>query len=60
MGLFMIEKLPHTIAKYAWQLDSPFEMWFQYRLQYRPKVSANLGFGFGIGPKSKLVVSVVH
>ena len=40
--LLMIEKMPHTI-----------EMWFWYRLRYRPKVSANLGFGFRIGPKPK-------
>ena len=29
-------------------------MWFQYRLQYRLKVSANFGFGFGVAPKPKL------
>ena len=28
-------------------------MQFWYRLGYRPKVSANLGFGFGIRPKPK-------
>ena len=28
-------------------------MQFWYWLQYGPKVSANLGFGFGIGPKPK-------
>jgi hypothetical protein len=32
-------------------LDSPFKMRFWYRLRYRAKVSANLSFGFGIGPK---------
>ena len=36
---------------FQYQLDSPFEMWFRYRLQYRLKVSANLGFS--IGPKPK-------
>ena len=49
----MMEKLPHTKAKYTRQLDSPFGMWFCYRLPFQPKVMANLGFGFGIGPKSK-------
>ena len=34
-------------------IDSPFEMWFQYWLRYRLKVSAKLGFGFSIGPKPK-------
>jgi hypothetical protein len=34
-------------------LDSPIGMWFWYGLWYRLKVSANLGFGFGIGPKQK-------
>ena len=41
-------------------LDSPFEIWFWYWLRYRPKVSTNLDFGSGIGPKTKIVVSVVH
>ena len=43
----MMEKIPRTKAKlfHYWLLDSPFEMWFWYRLWYRPKVSANLGFG---------------
>ena len=35
------------------QLDSLLKMQFRYQLQYRPKVSANLGFSFGIGPKPK-------
>ena len=76
MGLFMIQKLLHTKARYTRQLDSPFQMWLQYRLQYqlryrlrhqlpyrlryRPKSSANMGFGLDIEPKSKLVVLVVH
>ena len=29
------------------------KMWFRYRLWYRSKVPANLGFGFSIGPKTK-------
>ena len=35
------------------QLDSPFEMWFQYQLRYWLKVLANLGFSFGIRPRPK-------
>jgi hypothetical protein len=35
-------------------LDFPFEMWFRHRLRYRPQVSANLGFCFGVEPKLKL------
>ena len=27
------------------------DLWFQYRLRYRPKLSANLSFSFGVGPK---------
>jgi hypothetical protein len=42
----MMETIPHYQ-----KLDSPFEMWFRYWLRYRPKVSANLGFGFGPKPK---------
>ena len=38
----MMEKVPHT---YYLQLDFPSEMWFWYGLQYRQKLSANLGFG---------------
>ena len=49
----MMEKIPNTEAKLSVLLDYPFEMWFRYRLRYRPKVSANLGFSFGIGPKPK-------
>ena len=51
----MMEKILRTKTKlfHYRLLDSPFEMWFQYRLQYRPKLSGNLGFGFGIGPKPK-------
>ena len=45
----MMETLLHTKAKYTRQLDSPLEVWFRYR----PKVSANLGFGFDIGPTPK-------
>ena len=37
---------------YYWWLDSPFARW--YWLLYQLKVLANLGYGFGIGPKPKL------
>ena len=33
--------------------DLLFEMWFQYQLHHLTKLSANLGLGFGIGPKPK-------
>ena len=53
----MMEKIPRTKAKlfHYRLLDSPFEMWFWYRLWYQPKVSVSLGIGFGfdIGPKPK-------
>ena len=45
----MMEKYPILSVL----LDSSLEMWFRYQLQYQPKVSANLCFGFGIGPKPK-------
>ena len=45
----MIEKIPHTIGNQIF----PFEIWFRYRLGYRQKLSTNLGFGIGIGPKPK-------
>ena len=51
----MMEKISHTKDK-SFQyclLDSPFEKWFRYWLRYWPKVSVNMGFGFGIGPKPK-------
>ena len=53
-----MEKTPHTKAKLFQYLllDSLVEMYFWYPL--RPKVSVNLGFSFGIGPKP--VLSVVH
>jgi hypothetical protein len=31
-------------------------MWFRYWLRYQPKLFANFGFSFGIGPKPRLVV----
>ena len=46
-GPFMMEK---NTSCYR-ELDSPFKMQFQYRLRYRPKVSANLGFGIIHKPK---------
>ena len=47
----MMEKIPRTKAKlFQYRLlDSSFEVWFRYW----SKGSANLGFGFGIGPKPK-------
>ena len=50
----MIEKIPHTKATsfQYWQLDSPFEMWFGYRLWYWPKVLANMG---SLSPTSAVV-----
>ena len=35
------------MVEYYRKLEFSFEMWFRYRLRYRPKVLANLGFGFG-------------
>ena len=40
---------------YYWQPDFLCNMWFWYRLQYRPKVSAKLCFDFCIGPKPKYI-----
>ena len=33
------------------KLDSSFEMWFRYQLQYQLKIFFNLGFGFCLAPK---------
>ena len=40
------KKIPHAMGNQI----LPLEMWFWYQLQYWPKVSADLGFDFGIGP----------
>ena len=49
----MIKEIPHTNAL----VDFSFAItWFQYQLWYQPKVSANLGFDFGIRSKSKQCV----
>ena len=42
-----------AVPYYESAQDFSFEMWFQYWLQYRPKVSANLSFSFGTEPKPK-------
>ena len=51
--MFFLACLMDKNTPYYWKLDSAFDLWFLYWLRYQPKVSANLGFGFGIRPKPK-------
>ena len=54
IGSFQLTK---TSSMFAWEKYPirffSFDMWFQYQIRYQPKVQANVGFCFGIGPKSK-------
>ena len=45
----MVEKIPHTI----FPLKCGFGIGYGIGGKYLPKLSANVSFGFGIGPKPK-------
>ena len=49
-GPFMMEKIPHAIGNQILSLKCSFGIVYSIGQKY---VSANLGFGFGIGPKPK-------